>query len=161
VSRTSALQDNPGPAHYEISPSPTTDDHTAPSSQVKDVTTPHACPPAPTGDHASCDHTATTNGDGPAPPAATDDSRHHRQHPLLPLGCLDSSSATGEVRSDEADGMTTLPPWQAAWLAVLLDALGSVPISDAERRSLVWLAGFEAHTVENIAEVITRARQTR
>ena len=56
---------------------------------------------------------------------------------------------------------TTLPPWQAARLAVLLDALGSVSISDAERQSLVWLAGFEAHTVENIAGVISRARQTR
>jgi hypothetical protein len=38
--------------------------------------------------------------------------------------------------------------------------LGGVTISDAERRSLVWLAGFEAHTVKNIAAVITRARQT-
>jgi hypothetical protein len=56
---------------------------------------------------------------------------------------------------------TTLPPWQATRLAVLLDALGGVPISDAERRSLAWLAGFEAHTVENIAEMIIRARQTR
>jgi hypothetical protein len=55
---------------------------------------------------------------------------------------------------------TTLPPWQAARLAVLLDALDGVALSDAERASLVWLAGFEAHTVENIAEVITRARQT-
>lgn len=54
---------------------------------------------------------------------------------------------------------TTLPPWHAARLAVLLDALGGVSISEAERRSLVWLAGFEAHTVENIAEVIIRARQ--
>jgi hypothetical protein len=55
---------------------------------------------------------------------------------------------------------TTLPPWQAARLTVLLDALGSVSISDAERRSLVWLAGFEAHTVENLAAVISRARRT-
>jgi hypothetical protein len=55
----------------------------------------------------------------------------------------------------------TLPPWQSARLTVLLDALGDVPISDAERRSLVWLAGFEAHTVENVAAVITRARQHR
>jgi hypothetical protein len=38
---------------------------------------------------------------------------------------------------------TTLPPWQATRLAVLLDALGGVPLSDVERRSLVWLAGFE------------------
>jgi hypothetical protein len=29
------------------------------------------------------------------------------------------------------------------------------------RASLTWLAGFEAHTVENIAAVITRARQTQ
>ena len=56
---------------------------------------------------------------------------------------------------------TSLPPGQAARLAVLLDALDGVVISEAERRSLVWLAGFEAHTVENIAEVIIRVRQTR
>jgi hypothetical protein len=64
---------------------------------------------------------------------------------------LDSSGATGEARSGErADGMTetTLPPWHAARLTVLLE-------------SLVWLAGFEARTVENIAAVIIRARQTR
>ncbi|MGH3939121.1 MAG: hypothetical protein ACRDTG_10900 [Pseudonocardiaceae bacterium] len=30
-------------------------------------------------------------------------------------------------------------------------------ISDAERRSLVWLAGWEKHTVENVAAVIRRA----
>jgi hypothetical protein len=46
-------------------------------------------------------------------------------------------------------------------VSFLLDALGSVPISEAERRSLVWLAGFEVRTVENVAAVITRARQTR
>lgn len=54
-----------------------------------------------------------------------------------------------------------LPPGQANKLAVLLDALYGVVISDAERRSLEWLAGFEACTVENITTVITRARQTR
>jgi hypothetical protein len=32
-------------------------------------------------------------------------------------------------------------------LAVLLDALDGMPISDAERRTLTWLAGFERHTV--------------
>jgi hypothetical protein len=56
---------------------------------------------------------------------------------------------------------TTLPPWHAARLTVLLDALDGVALSDAERASLAWLAGFEAHTVENVAAVITRARQTR
>ena len=51
-----------------------------------------------------------------------------------------------------------LPAWQAARLEVLLDALDDVPISDAERRSLTWLCGFEADTVENLAAVIRRAR---
>ena len=51
-----------------------------------------------------------------------------------------------------------LPPWEAARLAVLLDALDGIPISDAERRSLAWLCGFEADTVENLAAVIRRAR---
>jgi hypothetical protein len=39
---------------------------------------------------------------------------------------------------------------------VLLDALASVPLSEGERASLTWLAGFETCTVENIAAVITR-----
>jgi hypothetical protein len=56
---------------------------------------------------------------------------------------------------------TTLLPGQAARLAVLLDALDGLPTSDAERRSLVLLAGFEAHTVQNIAATISRARQGR
>jgi len=43
-------------------------------------------------------------------------------------------------------------------LAVLLDALDGVTISDAERHSLTWLAGWERHTIENIAAVIRRAR---
>ncbi len=51
-----------------------------------------------------------------------------------------------------------LPVWQAARLATLLDALDGVPVSDAERASLTWLAGFEAQTVANIAAVIRRAR---
>jgi hypothetical protein len=41
-----------------------------------------------------------------------------------------------------------------------LDALDGVPLSDGERASLTWLAGFEAHTVENMAAVITRARRS-
>ena len=45
-------------------------------------------------------------------------------------------------------------------LAVLLDALDGVVISDAERRSLAWLAGWEKHVLENIATVIRRARAT-
>lgn len=56
---------------------------------------------------------------------------------------------------------TSLPPGQANNLAVLLDALDGVALSNSERASLTWLAGFEAHTVENIAAVITRARRTR
>ena len=51
-----------------------------------------------------------------------------------------------------------LPQWQADRLATLLDALDGVPVSDAERRTLTWLCGFEAHTVEHLAAVIRRAR---
>jgi hypothetical protein len=104
-------------------------------------------------------------GDRSAPSAAPDDSRRrHQQRRLPPPRRPDSSGTTGEARpGGEADSMieTTMPPWQAARVAVLLDALGGVPISDAERRSLMWLAGSEAHTVENVAAMITRARQTR
>ncbi len=52
-------------------------------------------------------------------------------------------------------------PSQAAKLATLLDALGGIPISDAERRSLIHLAGDEVATVENIAKLIRRARAAR
>lgn len=34
-------------------------------------------------------------------------------------------------------------------------------MSDAERSSLTWLAGFEVDTVSNVVAVITRARRTR
>ena len=47
---------------------------------------------------------------------------------------------------------------QQAQLAVLLDALDGVTLSDSERRSLAWLAGWERHVIEDIAAVITRAR---
>jgi hypothetical protein len=46
-------------------------------------------------------------------------------------------------------------------LAALFDALDGVVISDAEHASLTWWPGFEVHTVENLAAVITRARRTR
>jgi len=52
----------------------------------------------------------------------------------------------------------TLAPWQAARLAALLDALDGVPISDAERRTLTWLCGFETHTVQHLVAVLDRAR---
>ena len=38
-------------------------------------------------------------------------------------------------------------------------ALDGIPVSDAERASLAWLCGFEAHTVEHLAAVIRRARR--
>jgi len=43
---------------------------------------------------------------------------------------------------------------------VLLDALEGVPVTDAERRTLTWLAGFERHTVDNVAALITCVRRT-
>jgi hypothetical protein len=51
---------------------------------------------------------------------------------------------------------TSLPPGQAARLAVLLDALGDVAITSAELASLTWLAGFETSTVKNIAALFAR-----
>jgi hypothetical protein len=53
---------------------------------------------------------------------------------------------------------TSLSSAQAAKLGMLLNALDGVAISDAERASLKWLSGFEAHTVSNISAVISRAR---
>jgi hypothetical protein len=52
---------------------------------------------------------------------------------------------------------TSLPPGQAG----KLDALDGVPLSDGERASLTWLAGFEVRAVDDVAVVITRARWTR
>ncbi len=51
-----------------------------------------------------------------------------------------------------------LPEGQAARLAALLDALGAIPISDRERRTLTWLAGDEPGTVARIVDLIFRAR---
>ena len=52
-----------------------------------------------------------------------------------------------------------LPGWQATRLATLLDVLDGVPVSDAERACLAWVCGFEGHTVEHLAAVISRARR--
>lgn len=49
-----------------------------------------------------------------------------------------------------------LPDQQRDQLALLLDALECV-VTDDERRSLEWLAGWDKPTVERIANAITRA----
>jgi hypothetical protein len=67
------------------------------------------------------------------------------------------------VPSRKANAPTaSLSAGQANRLAVVLDALDGVPLSDGERASLTWLAlsGFEMRTVEDIAVVITRARRS-
>jgi hypothetical protein len=78
-----------------------------------DLTTrPHACPSVPTGDHASCDHTATTDGDGPAPSAAPDDSRPQRRQQVLPVVVMEEIErlrwALSQIiaLADEAPGLT-------------------------------------------------------
>ncbi|MGH3718385.1 MAG: hypothetical protein ACRDRI_05980 [Pseudonocardiaceae bacterium] len=43
-------------------------------------------------------------------------------------------------------------------LALLLDALSDVPVSDTERAGLTWPAGFEVDTVRHVAAVMARAR---
>jgi hypothetical protein len=50
---------------------------------------------------------------------------------------------------------------QAGNFALLLDALHDVALSDGERASPTWLAGFETHTMENVVTVITRVGRTR
>lgn len=51
-----------------------------------------------------------------------------------------------------------ISPHQLAREAVLLDALADVPLSDAERRSVRWLATWPEETVGRIASVIRKAR---
>jgi len=53
---------------------------------------------------------------------------------------------------------TPLPQWQADQLASLLDALGGLPVDEAQRESLMLLAGFDAVQVNSIAGMIRRAR---
>lgn len=57
-----------------------------------------------------------------------------------------------------ADEMSRLPDWQRARLATLFDACKGIGVSPDERRTLRWLSQWEAHTVENVAAVIRRAR---
>jgi hypothetical protein len=52
---------------------------------------------------------------------------------------------------------TTLPPWTAASLAMLLDALDGMALSVSERASLAWLAEFGTHTVKNIQGTVAFA----
>lgn len=52
-----------------------------------------------------------------------------------------------------------MPNWQRARLAELLGALDGIPVTDAERRILVWLAGWEPETVHAVANLVRRARQ--
>jgi len=65
---------------------------------------------------------------------------------------------TVQCRTCDAAGGQQLPPWQAARLAVLLDAIGEVPITEGELASLTWITGFEVITVQHLAAVIHRAR---
>ena len=50
---------------------------------------------------------------------------------------------------------------QARKLVILLDALKGVELSDAERRTVEWLATWDHETVTNVVAVITRARLLR
>ena len=84
-------------------------------------------------------------------PAATEDDDAR-----CPAGC--AASALVEPSTGGAAHAAPLPPWQAERLATLLDALDGIPVSDAERRTLAWVCGFEAHTVEHLAGLIERAQ---
>jgi hypothetical protein len=52
-----------------------------------------------------------------------------------------------------------LPEWQQDNLAALLDALDGVPVTDAERATLEWLAGRGIDTVANMVALFIKARK--
>ena len=60
-------------------------------------------------------------------------------------------------RAEAAGQIAALPPWHQSRLDLLTDALRNPSMSPEERASLVWLAGWEKRTVENVAAVIRRA----
>jgi DNA-binding CsgD family transcriptional regulator len=41
---------------------------------------------------------------------------------------------------------------------LLLNALGNIDLTDAEKRSLEWLAGWEAETIQNICSAIEKTK---
>jgi hypothetical protein len=100
------------PAVAELVPPLTTGDHDSTSSQVNGVGTPHAYPPSRTRDHASCDHTATTDGVRSVPSAAPNDSRPHRAQEVLPVVVMEEIErlrwALSQIiaLADEAPGLT-------------------------------------------------------
>lgn len=57
-----------------------------------------------------------------------------------------------------SDPTSSLPPWWAERLALLLDALGDIPVSPPERASLVILARQEPTTVLHLADLLRRCR---
>ena len=60
-------------------------------------------------------------------------------------------------RAEAAGQIAALPPWHQSRLDLLTDALRNPSMSSEERASLVWLAGGEKRTVQNLAAVIRRA----
>lgn len=83
--------------------------------------------------------------------------------PGVPVGRSETGSqvfaCTGRCR-DSVHGPTGgLPAWWAERLRLLLDALGEVAVSPAERASLAIVAGQEPATVVHLAAVLRRARE--
>ena len=50
--------------------------------------------------------------------------------------------------------------WQLDNLDRLLAAIG-MPVTDAELRTLTWIAGWDAPTIDNVISIITRLRATK
>lgn len=53
---------------------------------------------------------------------------------------------------------TRIPQWQRDRFAVLLYTCNGLPLTAAERRTLLWLAGWEPEIVETVAGLIRRAK---
>lgn len=49
--------------------------------------------------------------------------------------------------------------YEPRFLEQLLDAIGGAELTDSETRILKWLAGWDQHTVDNMAAIIRKARE--
>lgn len=66
--------------------------------------------------------------------------------------------SSAQAEGHQCGPTSTLPGWWAHRLAVLLDALGDIPVAPAERASLAILARQDLTTVLHLADLLRRCR---
>jgi len=64
-----------------------------------------------------------------------------------------------ETLKDRFGRPITLEKWQQDSLDYLMAALGPVELTDEERRSLVWLAGWDTQTIQNMASIFAKVKK--